>query len=175
MYCALWFAISSLRHKCKKLLDKAAEYFYRDDNTPSKYNRICSECMDKTLKSFATNIILIVLSFSIAVVGPVRSYLDDGTLVTLFEFRMPFLTQNPDIEFIANLTWQGILSLLALPAFFALEGCKAVVNNAIDVSSKRSALEFDEISNKLETNGLSKNEASLLIKRAFLKIIAMDR
>lgn len=82
------------------LLEIGGKHIYRVDRRPNAYNRICNECMDNTLKSYAITISVIILSFVGALIGPVHTYLRDGALVTLYDVRVPFLHEDPLTEFI---------------------------------------------------------------------------
>lgn len=174
-YAVLWNLTLGKRLNWLPLLEIPRKHLYRNDHRSNDYNLICSECMDQTLKTFIITMIVAILSFGGALIGPVHSYLQDGTLVTLYELRIPFLSEHPRSEYIVNMSWQGGISALGVIALFPLEGMLAIVNNAITVSSKLTLNEFATISNDLEMGEIARELSAQKLKTLFKQIIYMDK
>lgn len=158
-YAASWSLVLKDRMKWVPLLETAAEKIYRPDKHPAAYNRICSECMDHTLKTFIKTITVVMLSFGIALIGPVYTYLQDGSTVTLYEVRIPFLLNHPEKEFIVNFIWQAYISTIGVAGLFIVEGLLAIVNNTITVTSKLTVQEFYELSDQMEAGTINGKES----------------
>lgn len=147
---------------------------YRNDHRSSAYNRKCDECMDQTLKSYIIELTVMILSFIGALIGPIYTYLQDGTLVTLYEVRIPFLMEHPRTEFVINMIWQAYISVLGIFALFGIEGCIAIVNNAITVSSNLTLNELKTLSDRLEMNEIRNKHLAKSLKTILLQISFMD-
>lgn len=61
VYTASWKVVLKDRMKWVPLIESAAQKIYRDDSRTTAYNRICSECMDNTLKTFIITVTVIML------------------------------------------------------------------------------------------------------------------
>lgn len=147
----------------------------QNDNAPSAYNRICSECMDQTLKTYIASVAVIMLSFAGSLIGPLFAYLQDGSLVTLYEVRIPFLEEHPRTEFIMNITWQNLFSVIVgIPGLFIVEGIIALITNAIIVSSKLTVNEFEDLSDELESCKITRDRCGCRLVNIFRQIIYMD-
>lgn len=90
---------------------------YRDDHQPTAYNRICSESIDESIKIFIKIIVVEMLSFVIAAIGPLHKYINYGTKSTFFCVRLPFLNENPDLEFTINISWELTATFLSFFGF----------------------------------------------------------
>lgn len=156
------------------LLEMLGKYIVRDDKRPTAYNRICSECLDEMVESYIIKLAVIQVSFVLALAGPVYTYLQDGTLVTLYEVRIPFLQDDPQTEFIVNISWQTFNSSMVIPGLFLLEGATALVNATITMTSKLSVLELNELSDELETESIGMEEANQRVKNIIMKILHME-
>lgn len=177
-YAAFWINVADSRYAIISVLEMPERIIYREDNDngPTAYNRICSDCMDDTLFIYITSVVVIVLSFNGAIIGPVLAYIQDGSLVTLYEVRIPYFEDNPRNEFVVNIIWQNLFSVfLGVPGLFMLEGTVAIVTNAIVVSSKLTANEYDELSNELESGQIMGNQCERRLLKIFKQIIYMDR
>lgn len=153
----------------------AGKHIYRDDSQPTAYNRICSDSLERMLKLYVLKMSMIMLSFVAALIGPVYAYFDDGSLVTLYQIRIPFLHENPQQELMANFIWQGLISGLGGIGLIVIEGKIALIDATIAVSSKLSKLDLDELSDKLEVDEIWRQRSSgRQLTKIFMKIVHMD-
>lgn len=159
----------------RKLLDVPREHFYRNERQLTAYNRICSECITDSLKTYVLTLVVLILSFIGALIGPAYSYIQDGSLYTLYELRLPYFNQYPNTEFGINFTWQSLISVLGISALFCIELFMTMVNNAITVSSKLTVMELAEISDQLENGQITQEQCSQGLKKIFMKIDYMNR
>lgn len=116
-----------------------------------------------------------MLSFAGSLIGPLFAYLQDGSLVTLYEVRIPFLEEHPRTEFIMNITWQNLFSVIVgIPGLFIVEGIIALITNAIIVSSKLTVNEFEDLSDELESCKITRDRCGCRLVNIFRQIIYMD-
>lgn len=142
--------VISTRHKIPRLMKTSGLHFYRDDRRPTEYNRICSEHIDCTLKSF---VIKMIVSFSLASIGPAMGYFQCHELITLYEMRLPYSHANPENEFMVNVLWQGSVGSFSFACVIVFEGLT---------------------SNELETRQMASKMVNWRLKRLLVQIIYMD-
>lgn len=163
--------VNKERFRWAKLLKIASTYFYRDDNVPSDYNRICSECLTEWVGKYLKIVTLQSLSFVIASIGPSYSFMHYGKKATLFSVRLPYLNRMPDLEFFTVIFWECSGGLIGFMAFFAIEVLISLLNNTIDVTSRLCVLELTEISDHLEM----RNRTKAFINRKLTLIMMKTR
>lgn len=165
--------INKSRFKWHNLINTGRN-FYRNDKRPSPYNRICSECITNSIKNYVVMIVVILITFTIALIGPIYIYYQEGKMYTLYGVRLPYLSKNPHKEYVVNIIWQLIINLMAIVGTFILEAMITIVNDTITVSSKLCRLELNELSDDLENEHKTKAKASKTWKIIIKKMIYMD-
>lgn len=173
-YSGFLSTVTKTKYKFRKLLEFSGEFIYNDDRQDTPYNRICSENISESLKNLIVTLTIMILSFIIAYLGPLLSYVQDGTIVTFYELRLPYLYQYPNVEYIINTIWQSSINILAVFSFFLAELMQTLINDSISVTSKLSRLELDQLSNQLEEK--DRNEATIgrKLTSIFMKMAYMD-
>lgn len=173
-YSAYFTAINESRFVWHKLAAISGKYIYRDDHQPTAYNSICSKTIDQSLKTFVIKTSVIILSFVGAVLGPFLRFISDGFLYTLYELRIPYYNQYPYTEFVINVIWQIIISVIGTVGLFILEGGFTLINDTITVSSKISLLEFTQLSNLLENKQQKDRNVRRQLVKNYMNILYMD-
>lgn len=151
------------------MITMPGKYIYQDDPQPSAYNRICSDSIDKSIKIFIQIITSELLSLVIAWIGPVYSYVRYGTMSTFFCVRIPFLNENPDLEFMISFSWELLMGGLAFMAFMVSDVIFVIIIDAINVSSQLIELRLTELSENLEKKHGTEQQS-----RQQLRIIIMQ-
>lgn len=141
--------INNLRYTWTKLMNVSGKLIYRDDPEPTIYNRICSKCIDESIKTVIIILACEGLSFVIANVSESYSMIQ-GKKITLLNVRIPYVNKNPDIEFMINFCWETIGSIDGFCSFVAIEIGFMLVNDTIIVSSRLCEADLAEISEQLE-------------------------
>lgn len=141
---------------------------------PTAYNRICSDCLNDSIKQYALTISLVVLSAWIALIGPTYAYMTDGTIVTMYNMRIPFFDKHPNAEFIANLIWETSISAIGFIALCLIECGHSAVNNTVTVSSKLNILAINNLSNEMEMQEISREQSHQKLKFIFINIMYWD-
>lgn len=78
MYIFLCSVNSGKIYLWPRLIELHGTHIYLDDKKPIKYNRICSDSMDKTLRMYILTMVVVMLSFGGVVIGPFNAYRQDG-------------------------------------------------------------------------------------------------
>lgn len=143
--------INNLRYTWTKLMNVSGQFIYRDDPSPTIYNRICSECIDESVKTVIIILTCEGLSFVLANIGEFYSMIQ-GKKITLLSVRIPYINESPNVEFIINYCWETIGSIDGFFSFIAIEIAFMLINDTITVSSRLCELDLDEISQQLETH-----------------------
>lgn len=166
--------VTKTNRQWHRLINVAGRIIYQDDHEPTAYNRICSETCNASLKIFLRIITLEMLSYAIAMIGPFYSYIKHGEHVTLYSVKWPFLSRNPNAEYIVNIAWETVGGIIAMFGFFFFEVMFLIVNNTIMVSAALSEWELDEFSNCLEQSELTEAQLRQKLLKIFMKISYID-
>lgn len=170
--------ITKTKYEWNRLLNFSGKYIYRNDGQPTEYNRICNETINETIVGYIIKMMVIMMSFVVAVTGPFYSFVQDGKLETLYSLKLPYFNRNPYMEFIINVIWQFLITLIGGCALFCMEGTIMLLNNAIIVSSKLCHLELIELSKYLEEFHENENRRDtkfrLRLTMVYMKILYMD-
>ena len=62
------------RYELQSLVDFSGRYIYHNNHDKTEYNRICSEHMDATIKSYFVKMGTISVSFVICAFGPAYAF-----------------------------------------------------------------------------------------------------
>lgn len=147
---------------------------YRDDRQSTNYNKICSASIDQSLKTLT----FIILVFSVCsdgvMYGVFYGIFINGTHTTLYMVRLPFLVDKPNVEFIVNLCWETIFSLMGVIGLFAIEMLFTFINDTITVSSKLCVAELGDLSDHVARKTKNINQIRFDMRKIFMKIKIMD-
>lgn len=157
------------------LLEMAGKHIFRDDARPTAYNRICLECLNAMVKSYIIKTTMLMMSFVPALSAIVLAYFRDGLLVTLYEVRIPFLQDDPQTEYIINMSWQGFVSINGIPAVLLLESFPAIVNSTITTTSKLTVQKLNELSDDLETESIGMKEVNQKMRNIIMQVLYMEK
>lgn len=146
---------------------------YRDDSNDSLYNRVCSEYLNESIKSYVKIFLLQTFSLSIAMIAPLYSILH-GERVTLFSVKLPYLNQNPDLEYMVNMCWETANGTLGLIAFWSIEIMFVLVNNTIAVSPALFKVELDQLANEIENQHGLKKYWTQTLNRILMRMSYID-
>lgn len=166
---------SNLRFKVTKVLYYNKNYIFNDDHNESDYNRICSQNMDRTMKRFFIVTSIVILSFAIALVGPIYAYIKYGTRSTLLNLRFPFAEKNSDLEFILNLILQIWGGTAGICADIGIEVGYNLYINTIRLTVELIQSDIDVLSSDLEARILTKTQIKHQLLLIFEKIQHTDR
>lgn len=145
-----WTCVLKTRFKWHELIIMAGEYIYQDDSQPTAYNRICSDCIDESLKTYIRIVTMEIMSLVIAAIGPFYTYIIYGTKSTFLCVRLPYLNTDPDLEFMVNISWEMIGMCLGFISFIAVDVAFMNFINTISVTSRLCELRLNEFSDNLE-------------------------
>lgn len=169
MYSLYWTCILSTRFEWNKLLTMPGEYIYQDDVQSTAYNRICSDSIDETIKTYVRIITMEILSFVIAAIGPLYNNINYGTKSTFYCVRLPYINANPDMEFLMNFSWESIGAILYYIGSMGIQLIFIIIIDAITVSSRLCELRLNELSGNLE-----KKRGTEKQRRQQLRVIMMQ-
>lgn len=103
------------------------QYIYQDnDFGDAEYNRICSNQMDVTIKSFLFKMPIIIFSTYTACYGPIRDYILDGIITSTVQ-----VPENLLINFLFH--FQFIVILHGGLVYVGAEVWMALVENTVNI------------------------------------------
>lgn len=163
--------LSNKRFELSKLIDFGGCYIYRDSHENNEYNRICSEQMDKTMRSFIIKMANIFLSFSLAIVGPTYGYFYLGIRSTTVEVRIPFTKENSDAEFVGRFILQSIIAFHGILMYTGVEVFIALLSNVIIISPLLIKFELKQLCDGYKTKSIIDAE----LRYRFKNIVKQSR
>lgn len=166
-------ALNKSRFTWKRLLNVSGQHLYRDDSNDSRYNRVCSEFLNESIKSYVRIFLLQTCSLSIAMIAPLYGVLH-GERVTLFSVKLPYLHQNPELEYMMNMCWETANGILGLIAFWSIEIMFVLVNNTIAVSPALFQVQLEQLANEIENKHGNEKYWTQSLNRIFMRIIYID-
>lgn len=114
--------------------------------------------MDKLWRRYWNTVLIIILSMSIANIGPLYVYVRYGQKVTLTSLAIPFIEENSDMEFVMNCTIQGFYGLFFFFANISLEGVALLYGDSIQLPSKLIQMELANMTMGLELGRYTKRQ-----------------
>lgn len=142
--------------KLHSLLDFSGRFIYPNNSESTEYNRICSQQIDTTVRRFFTEIIMMILAFNVAMIGPTYAFYMYGTRTTLTNVRIPFSEEHSDIELIANLMLTGIIGFHGFIGYIALEIVMAIFSDAVTLAPQVVEIELNGLNEQLKEKSLTK-------------------
>ncbi|XP_031627370.1 odorant receptor 67d-like [Contarinia nasturtii] len=118
--------------------------------------------------------IVMMISFIGAVIGPFYRYLDDGTLVTLYSLKLPYFHNDLHTEFMINAIGQTIVTIVGFFGLSLVEGVLTFINTTVTISSSLCQLEFEELSGCLENKSETIHKTREKLKNIYMKIAYFD-
>lgn len=116
------------------------------------------ENIDNVSRAYMKTIITIVVSMSIANLGPLFLYYKYGQKITLTALKIPFFDEGSDMEYAINLSIQAFYALFFISANISIEGAAILFGDAVTLSSKLIKLRLETFSVKLESSRCSKHQ-----------------
>ncbi|XP_031616517.1 odorant receptor 67d-like [Contarinia nasturtii] len=171
------YYLSILGDKMKewfRLIIIPGKHIYRDNRQLTNYNRICEESLSFSIKAYIIKMMVIIISFVGATIGPFYRYLNDGTLVTFYALKLPYYHDDLNKEFMINAIWQFGITIFGGVALFFMEGILTLIDDTVTVSSKLSQLEFEELSDFLENESKTIQKSRKKLTDIFMKIAYFD-
>ncbi|XP_031635731.1 uncharacterized protein LOC116348758 [Contarinia nasturtii] len=171
---AYYMAIVDSMYELHRLINIPRKNIYRDNQRPTNNNRICEESINYSIKAYAIKMTVILISFVGATIGPFYRYMDDGTLVTLYSLKLPYLHNDLHTEFIVNAIWQLMITIIGGIGLFLIEGVLTLIDDTVNVSSYLCQLEFEELSNCLKNESITIHKSREKLKNIYMKIAYND-
>lgn len=156
------------------MLDFGGKYIYRDDDGATAYNYICSESLDQSMKTYLMIVFIVITSFTGAVCGPYYKFMTQGTRATLYNLRLPYFEDYPNMEFYINTCWETFTSFIGAIGLFNMEAAFTIVNDTITVSSKLCAMDLNKLSKYLEIKSRNTKYVRRSLKLVLMKTKFID-
>lgn len=131
--------------------------------------------MDTALKRFIIVVLIVLLSFVIALLGPVYSYIVDGNRSTLLSVRLPFVEKDSSLEFTLLLIIQTIYGFVLFNSNIALESAYNLDIDALRTPAELIKMEIDNLSYDLDAENLTTIQIRKKLLSIFYKIHHSDR
>lgn len=112
----------------------AGHYIHRDNNDQNEYNRICSEQIDATMRSFIFRMGLLSISGLCATGGPMYAYISEGIRTSTVEVKIPYFEENSDVEYSLNMIFQSILLAHGFFIYITIETTMSLIKDFVKVT-----------------------------------------
>lgn len=168
--------LSNIRAKMASLSNFGGQYIYQDnDFEDTEYNRVCSNQMDVTMKSFLVKMTLMTLSAFVAGFGPIRAYVLYGIRTTTLEVRIPFTEPKSNAEFLGNLLLQFIVLFHGILGYVGAEVWMSLVENIVSISPALFKLEMKRLCEEYKTKATSVLELHSRFRHLVVQSLDADR
>lgn len=147
---------SEVRKQWRFLISYGGRYIYLDDRRNNKYNRMCSDQIDATIRAFFTKIAIINFFFIFQQIGPTYEFIYYGIRTTLTELTFPFIPEDSNAEFVGNLIFQALALVLAGLAYVALEIAMQLANDLASIAPKLVQYELEIFRDMIDDTKLTK-------------------
>lgn len=147
--------LTEMRKPMQFLVSYGGRYIYPDDHRNNKYNRLCSDQIDATIRGFFTRIAIINGFFLSTQIGPAYEFYH-GRRTTLTALKFPLIAENSDAEFLANLIFQALALLAAGLSYVALEIAMQLANDLASIAPQLIQHELDKLHDMMEDTKLTK-------------------
>lgn len=114
------------------------------------------------------------VALSIAMIAPVYGLLH-GQRITLFCVRLPFINENPELEYVICISWESLNGIIGLIGFWSIEILFVLINNTISVSSALCEAELDQLADDIENERKCQNHASQVLRAILMRTCYIDR
>lgn len=150
-----WKAVGPHRFKLNNLFNVGGKYIYLEENQSPMQKAVCAESVQNLLKSAVSIVSLLFISLCVYTIGPLHECLFQNHLVTPLGTRLPCIDSDSNVGFALNMFQQCICTTYAATAYFSLEIGQCLINNVITTIPKLIHVDLVEMSNELQTNGMS--------------------
>lgn len=152
-----------------------AQFIYCNDHEKTAYNSICSNEMDRTIKSLLIEVILMSIGGVSAYSGAVYSSFVLGVKTTTTETKIPFVNENSTSEYYLNLLLQSTIFCHALFIYFGIEIMMLIFENVAAISPKLIQYELERLREMNQDKQLSKAQLRLTFKNIIVQSLDFDR
>lgn len=162
------------RYEMHSLAEFGGRYIYRNDREDIKYNEICSEHIDSTIRQFFIKMTIILLSFNIGVSGIFYALfvLDQRPSATGIKF--PFIAEGSDAEYITNMVFGLTLAAIGMPAFVGIEVLMTLFCDVPTISPKLAEYELNRLDDMVIKGRMSESQIQFTLRRILKRALDTD-
>lgn len=153
----------------------AGNFIYADNPENSQFNRICSEHVDGTVRSFFIKMGMLYFFLLASQSGPLYEYIKYGTRTTLTELKVPYQAEKSDNEYMGNVVLQGIIGSFGGLAYVAIEVAMTLADDVASILPKIVKYELEKFRDMLKNVKLSKAKKDSTFKVIVKHALVADR
>lgn len=167
--------VTNGRYKMHSLVEFGGRYIYSNDHEDPEYNKLCSDHIDSTIRTYFTKILTMFASFIYALIFILYLYFRHGIRSTTTELKFPFIAEDSDAEFIANLIYQYVIAVIGFLGFIGLEAMMSLFNDTASISPKLAEYEFGRLDKMVENGRLSEPRIQFALIRIIKRALDTDK
>lgn len=165
------FLTGPRRFNLSAVISYGGRYIYQDTHADTKYNRICSEQLDITIREFVSKKIAIWASFIVCIRYPVYALIAYGTKTTTTELHWPFLEPKSNAEFFANAVLQATIAAHAIVMYLNIETVNSIFANTVSIIPRVIQCDFEDTARMLKNKTISNHELNCRIRNITLQCL----
>lgn len=146
------------------MISFAGKYIYNSSDNDAESDKICSEHIDLSIRSFFTKMIVLTSSYSLAMIGPVHAYITEGVIVTTTEAQIPFFGENSTGKLISNILLQCTLGFHGIIVFFGFETIMSLFSDAVTIAPKLVEYKLSQLDNETSKPAPSTARINFMVK-----------
>lgn len=163
------------RFKLQSLVDFGGRHIYHDSHEKTEINRICSDHMDSTMKSYLVKITIIAFSYAVSTIGPMSAFILHGIYTTALELRIPFTEPKGNAEFAVNFFIQSLLAIHGFISYAGIELVLSLLENAVTITPRLIVNDLVQTIQSYEKSLISKGQLHLQIGNIVNQSIDADK
>lgn len=167
--------MTSARIHLQFLIRYAGYFIYADSRENTTFNRICSEHIDETVRSFFLKMGILYFFLLTSQSGPVYEYIKYGTRTTLTELKFPFVAEKSDNEFTGNVILQGAVGAFGGLAYVAIEIAMTLCDDVASILPKLVKYELEKFHDMFKNAKLTKAKKDSTFKVIVKHTLVADK
>lgn len=130
--------------------------------------------MDRAWKHFICVIIVITVSLSCALIGPVYVFVRFSQRATIFSLKMPFVDEDSLLEFMFNSLFQLMTGTFLVFGNIGVEGVGVLFTNTLALTTEIIKVESNQFATKLVSSNVSCREMKFFVVKLFQRTQLVD-
>lgn len=118
---------------------------------------------------------MIVIAGYGAVAGPIYVYFAEGIKTTAIQVKIPFVEENPNMEYTINLLFQFVVLFAGTFTYWSMEVAMAIFGDVIKVTPKLIKHRLNELLEMYKNNEISEIQLRSVFKDIMKQILDYEK
>lgn len=166
---SFWITSGTNRFKFANIASFIGRYIYADEEASSTFDQIRTKHIDKLYKHILFFFVIIMVSYDGIVFGSIYAYTQLNMRTTPLGIHLPYFERDSDAEFIASMSFQGVVAVYTIIASYVTEMGICTVNITIAMMPDLIRFNLTEFYDEFKRNRMNL-KATVRLRNAFIQI-----